>query len=1074
MEYNEFLGQKRIVATPKGKRIEESDISPVLFPFQRDITLWAVHKGQCAIFADTGLGKTLMQIEWARLMNERALIIAPLSVARQTVRISKQLLDLDIHYTRDGADLVDGINITNYEMVRHFDPDKFGAVVLDECLVGDTLVDTTIGTIPISDIRRGHLVWTAAGLRRVRKTICRHKDILVLTSIQGHDIISSENHPFLTLRGWVRARYLKEGDHVVYTTEAMRMVQEGFDRCTARAGGALLREILLCEMEDESARDCSQGTHSRNTCRDRCEEKRMVQSQVTKSHQGIGEDQAAVPHKRPRGQSKNIQAIAGNRAQAESARRQRQANACSAAGALRCPGGRMGGGIQPKLRETTGRLSDTLQDRYCKSNADGSHRSGRLQSRCHGAKDSGCEKGCEVAGARVDSVTVYKSGDPVFARYCDATGRAVLYDIEVEGHPSFSVHGLLVHNSSILKALTGKTRRMLIKMFGETPYRLCCTATPAPNDMTELGNHAEFLGICTEAEMRAMFFINANKEHTTIVDENGHTFRRKGSNIGGQEWRLKRPAEQPFFRWMSSWAMSLTKPSNLGYDNEGFVLPQLNIYPQFVGVQYTPDDQLMFTHLRGIADRHDVRRKTLSARLDVLRDLVSPDGDEQWIVWVGLDEESKQATALFEDAIEVKGSHTPDYKSDAFEAFQDGQHRILITKGRCGGFGMNFQNAHNMAFLGLNDSWETWYQCIRREYRYGQTQAVNVHVIMSDIEAEIYHNVMRKDAMASRLRAGLLEHITRYEQEELTMDVSNENAYQEQTIHGNEYTMMLGDSCKRLKELDADSIDLSVYSPPFADLFVYSSSSRDLGNSRGWDEFFSHYRFIIKDLLRVTKPGRLSCVHTSDIPAMQNRDGYIGIKDFPGEVLRAHEAEGWTFVGRAFVQKNPQAQAIRVKSKALLFVQMRKDSASSRPALVDQILIFRKPGDNATPITPVDNGEMDNETWIEWAHGIWIGIRETDTLQYGIARGADDEKHICPLQLGTIERCVKLYSNPGETVLSPFAGIGSEGYVAVQFGRRFIGIELKPEYFEIAMNNLSRIEIETRTPDLFEVAGIAI
>ena len=207
---------------------------------------------------------------------------------------------------------------------------------------------------------------------------------------------------------------------------------------------------------------------------------------------------------------------------------------------------------------------------------------------------------------------------------------------------------------------------------------------------------------------------------------------------------------------------------------------------------------------------------------------------------------------------------------------------------------------------------------------------------------------------------------------------------------------------------------------------------------------------------------------------MQNRDGYIGIKDFPGEVLRAHEAEGWTFVGRAFVQKNPQAQAIRVKSKALLFVQMRKDSASSRPALVDQILIFRKPGDNATPITPVDNGEMDNETWIEWAHGIWIGIRETDTLQYGIARGADDEKHICPLQLGTIERCVKLYSNPGETVLSPFAGIGSEGYVAVQFGRRFIGIELKPEYFEIAMNNLSRIEIETRTPDLFEVAGIAI
>ena len=250
---------------------------------------------------------------------------------------------------------------------------------------------------------------------------------------------------------------------------------------------------------------------------------------------------------------------------------------------------------------------------------------------------------------------------------------------------------------------------------------------------------------------------------------------------------------------------------------------------------------------------------------------------------------------------------------------------------------------------------------------------------------------------------------------------------------------------------------MSVYSPPFADLFTYTASDRDLGNSRDWNEFFEHYKFIISETLRVTKPGRLTCVHTSDIPAMATRDGYIGVKDFPGAIIKAHEAAGWVFTGRAFVQKNPQSQAIRVKSKALLFVQLRKDSSDSRPALIDQILIFKKPGDNEVPVNPVGNGELDNETWIEWAHGIWIGIRETDTLQFSAARAADDEKHICPLQLGTIERCIKLYSNPGETVLTPFGGIGSEAYMANKLNRKAILCELKPEYFAVAVKNLKAV-----------------
>jgi len=757
MCYDDFLKAKQIKQINHGLETDKADIHLSLFPFQKDIVVWAVRKGRCAVFLDTGLGKTRIQLEWARLLGHKTLIIAPLSVARQTIR-EAQKIGIDVAYVRSQDQVAGKISITNYEMIDKFDFSQFGAVVLDE--------------------------------------------------------------------------------------------------------------------------------------------------------------------------------------------------------------------------------------------------------------------------------------------------------------------------SSILKAIASKTRKRLIAKCKDVSYRLCCTATPAPNDYIELGNHAEFLGICTRSEMLAMFFINANKEHTFYV--NGSAYRKKGTNKGGQEWRLKHHAEEPFFRWLASWAITMTKPSDLGYDDTGFILPELRIYPHFVEADYKPVDRLFFTHIRGIKELSKIRRITLSTRLEKLGSLIN-DGDEQWIVWCGLDEESKQATALL-SALEVKGAHKPEYKAEAFEAFQDGDHRILVTKPRIGGFGMNFQNAHKMAFLGLNYSWEQFYQCIRREWRYLQDSPVDVHIIISNIEEGVYHEIMRKDAQAKRLRAKLIEQIADHEREELGMVAVSRTTYKERTERGDNWLAMLGDSATRMAELETDSIDLSVYSPPFADLYTYSASSRDLGNSRDWEQFFAHYSFIISETLRVTKPGRLTCVHTSDIPALAQKDGYIGIKDFPGRVIEAYERKGWVFFGRAFVQKNPQAQAIRTKSKGLLFVQMRKDSTSSRPALIDQILLFKKPGDNAMPVTPVENGEMDNETWIEWAHGIWTGISETDTLQFGHGhgRGADDEKHICPLQLPVIERCIKLYSNPGETVLSMFAGIGSEGYMAVQLGRKAILIELKESYFDVLVTNMKRAQAQTKVNDLFSQAGIMV
>jgi DNA modification methylase len=289
--------------------------------------------------------------------------------------------------------------------------------------------------------------------------------------------------------------------------------------------------------------------------------------------------------------------------------------------------------------------------------------------------------------------------------------------------------------------------------------------------------------------------------------------------------------------------------------------------------------------------------------------------------------------------------------------------------------------------------------------------------------------------------------------------------YVTDTATGANWTAMLGDSCERLADVPDNSVDLSIYSPPFASLFTYSPSDRDLGNCRDKDEFQQHYRFIVEELLRVLKPGRLCVVHCQQLATQKGRDGAIGLYDFRGDLIRNHVDAGWIFHGEVTIDKDPQAQAIRTKATSLMFVTLNKDSSMSRPAMADYLLMFRKPGDNETAIKP----ECDNETWIEWARPVWFGIRETNTLNTAVAREDADERHICPLQLDLIERVIRLWSNRGETVLTPFLGIGSEVYSAVKLGRRGIGCELKPSYWRTAVGNLTDLEEQMNLPTLFDV-----
>lgn len=293
---------------------------------------------------------------------------------------------------------------------------------------------------------------------------------------------------------------------------------------------------------------------------------------------------------------------------------------------------------------------------------------------------------------------------------------------------------VVLDESSVLKNVDGKTRRRLTEQLSVVPRRLACTATPAPNDASELTNHAEFLSVMSRAEMLAAYFIN---------DE--------------RDWRLKGHAAGPMFTWMSTWAMALRRPSDLGYPDGAFVLPPLEIVPEVVGVELQSEGQLFPTTLGGVGGRAKVRRETLQARCERGVELASRPG--QWIVWCGLNDEAKAIAADVDGAVNVEGAWQPDAKAEALEAFQDGQVRVLVTKPSIAGFGMNFQNAHQMAFVGLSDSYESYYQSIRRCWRFGQLKPVRAHIVVSELEQQIVSNVQRKEREAERMTARLVEHM---------------------------------------------------------------------------------------------------------------------------------------------------------------------------------------------------------------------------------------------------------------------------------------------------------------------------
>jgi len=658
--------------------------------------------------------------------------------------------------------------------------------------------------------------------------------------------------------------------------------------------------------------------------------------------------------------------------------------------------------------------------------------------------------------------------------------------------------GIILDEASIIKNFDGKTRNKIIQLFQQTPYKLACTATPSPNDYMELGNYAEFLGVMSRVEMLSMFFVH----------DGGDTAK----------WRLKGHAESEFWKWISTWACFVRHPRDLGYEQQGYDLPKLNI--QEIVIDFMPKNSLFPTNKMTLQERREAKKDSLTERVEACAELVN-NSDEIWLIWCNLNDEGDLLEKLIKDCVQIAGKHSDEYKEKNLLNFANGKIKCLITKPTIAGFGLNFQVCHNMAFVGLSDSYEQYYQAIRRCWRFGQLHQVNCYVITSSVEGAIVDNIKRKERENKLMGDKIVEYTKEYVKGELSQTTNVKNEYKTNTITKDRYKLMLGDCIERIKEIPDNSIDFSIFSPPFSSLYTYSNSERDMGNCRNNSEFYYHFQFLIKELYRIVKPGRLVAVHCMNMQRLKERDGDMGINDFRGDLIRwfvgdeiaeleqsifrlkqrledtkqndsnnynrinmltnsiktleqeiklTQNNKDFIFHSEVCIWKDPVTAMQRTKSLKLLYKQLKKDSSRSAQGLADYLLVFMKPGENQEPVTK-NPSEFPVSKWQNVASPVWMDINPSKTLQKTSAREQKDERHIAPLQLEVIERAIELWTNPNDLVFTPFMGIGSELYQALKMNRQGIGVELKESYFKQAVLNCEEAYRESQTETLFDLWG---
>lgn len=694
--------------------------------------------------------------------------------------------------------------------------------------------------------------------------------------------------------------------------------------------------------------------------------------------------------------------------------------------------------------------------------------------------------------------------------------------------------GLLLDEGSILKHYNASTREGLTRFarFGNILYLYIATATAAPNDYIEWINYAEFLGIMTGNQARAKFFI------------------QDGNN--SNKFKLMPHAREDFYKWIASFALLIRKPSNLGFSDEGYILPPKHEHLVMISDWRVPEGEMFSRPAKSLSEQSRLKRDSVEERCQVAADLVNGKvnyakwgifddlSKERWIVWVKLNDEGTLLNKLIPDSIEVAGSHSDAYKEKAFIDFREGRGpRVLITKIGIGGQGMNWQEYCRCSVeVSVDHSHEDAKQSRGRIFRFGQKKECHLFTVALDTEGNILANRARKERQDDEMYNAVKRYVhtddkiiakqeTAYKMEftssndELQNEVwkvlnadllgtmstdligdylrspARKDLITKEALAKTDWSLFLGDSCETMALLPDQSVGHVITSVPFPAMYAYTDSSRDIGNYDDIEGACQHMGFVFASLLPKMMPGRICSIHLAQAVAHLNREGYIGLGDFRGPLIRVMKESGWIFHGERTIEKDPQTERARSNTYGLLFKTVANDAASLRASTSDYLIDFRAPGNDIEPIkallASLDTGCMKYDCpdgwitepmWINWASNVWYkyrkgmkwweGIDVTNVLgahkgALGVrdARGKDDIKHLCELQLDVIERSIALHSNPGDLIVDPFNGIFSSGWQAILMGRRYLGGELKEEYYQASIKNARKISMEVRQKDMF-------
>ena len=606
-----------------------------------------------------------------------------------------------------------------------------------------------------------------------------------------------------------------------------------------------------------------------------------------------------------------------------------------------------------------------------------------------------------------------------------------------------SFAGVVLDESSILKGKDGKLSTLIINTFENTPYRLACTATPSPNDHMELGQHSQFLGAMSYLEMLAMYFVH----------DGGET----------SKWRLRKHAKDDFWKYVCTWSIAIDNPSTLGFKSVGYELPEIEYVEHIIPVPNETDNLFGDVAVSATELHRDLKR-SYEKRIQKTIDLVNTD---QTIIWTLKNDEAAHLNKVIEDSVNVQGADKPQVKADRLNGFADKEFTNLITKTSIASFGMNYQQCNNMIFTSYDFKFEAFYQAVRRCYRFGQKRKVTVHILVPESQKNVRKTILDKEQKHKEM----IREMAKYSAE-TDYKSSNGAIVESKEIKTEDYHLINGDCVQETAKLPDNCADLVLFSPPFAELYVYSDKSEDMGNVSNYEEFEKHFQYLIPELKRTLKDGRICAVHCMDLPIQKGKEGFIGLRDFSGMLIDWFTKQGFIYHAKTTIWKNPVTEMQRTKALGLLHKTIKKDSVMSRVGIPDYILFFRNAGENKTPITHQAEDEtradyLPVDLWQKYASPVWMDVDYKRTLQYRSGRDGNDEKHICPLQLDTIERIMHLYSNEGETILSPFGGIGSEGFCAIKHNRKSISIELKESYFNLNLKNHKSAVQENSTLTLF-------